>query len=226
MAAPARSCCRVARPPRGSSAVAGVESRTGRRRTWSSSGMWITSTRRWWWARSIQRLQTWTRASAVVEVSCCMSLSFGLGGAVAGRPWPGVPPCRRLPTRRPPLGSVGLAVGLAGRRGTRRCGRSPRASGGGRPRRPTRRGAGVPRRRPGGPWRGTSAQTSAWRPKTVTSTKSAPRSSPSLPRRAAPRGAAARPWCRRARRTVVSGGESGDQLYCVHCGPSLWGSGG
>ena len=35
--------------------------------------------------------RSWTRASAVVEVCCCMTLSFGLSG-LAGRPWPGVPP--------------------------------------------------------------------------------------------------------------------------------------
>ena len=123
MAGPARSRCRAARRPRGSSAAGALDSRIGRRRTWSSSGTWITSTRRWWCARSIQRLPIWTRASAVVEVCCCMTLSFGLSG-LAGRPWPGVPPL--LPvraTRRRARSARWARRRPCGRRGTRRSAR-------------------------------------------------------------------------------------------------------
>ena len=50
----------------------------------------------------------------MVEVCCCMTLSFGLSGR-AGRPWPGVPPL--LPVAYAAAGSRllgGLAVGLSG----------------------------------------------------------------------------------------------------------------
>src|ERR1700759_1589214 len=69
------------------------------------------STRRWCCARSIQRLQTGTRASAVVEVSCRMSL---LSGAARWRDAPG------RASRRAPVclrgGRRGLGLGLLGAR--------------------------------------------------------------------------------------------------------------
>ena len=162
----------------------------------------------------------------VVVVSCRMTLSFGLSG-LAGRPWPGASRLRFAVLCGDRLGLLGgLAAGALGVEELDALLRSPRASGGGRSRRPARRGAGGPRRRSAVPCRG------SWRrPRPGGRSRRRRRSPRHGPRHLSrPRGTARRscatfvsPRSRRATSWVIRP----IRVYCVHswsllCGIRGW----